>query len=198
MSTRLEAIVTSFASASTLGEISSWLDQLVTLGLTPTDEILEGGTASITGSPSLLDYTKSNRTGPVNCYNCHRCVQDQTTVVGLPVSTSRMLVCPECQNKRCPKASDHTLACTNSNEPGQAGSVYDSRTVLASSPPDAYEVTLADVSSWIDHLYANGATALTPVSDGEVICADLKVSRVYQSGCSSCDLANVVVETHAN
>lgn len=35
-----------------------------------------------------------------------------------------MLVCPTCGNKRCPKASDHELACTNSNEPGQPGSVY--------------------------------------------------------------------------
>jgi hypothetical protein len=33
-------------------------------------------------------------------------------------------VCPVCGNKRCPKASDERLACTNSNEPGQAGSVF--------------------------------------------------------------------------
>lgn len=37
---------------------------------------------------------------------------------------SFMRLCPECGNKRCPKASDHELACTNSNEPGQPGSVY--------------------------------------------------------------------------
>lgn len=35
-----------------------------------------------------------------------------------------MLLCPTCGNKRCPHASDHTLACTSSNEPGQTGSVY--------------------------------------------------------------------------
>lgn len=29
-----------------------------------------------------------------------------------------------CGNKRCPKATDHRLACTNSNEPGQPGSDY--------------------------------------------------------------------------
>jgi len=33
------------------------------------------------------------------------------------------VVCPTCGNKRCPKASDHELACTGSNEPGQPGSV---------------------------------------------------------------------------
>jgi len=36
----------------------------------------------------------------------------------------RMIVCPICGNKRCPKASDHTLDCTGSNEPGQEGSVF--------------------------------------------------------------------------
>lgn len=35
-----------------------------------------------------------------------------------------LVVCPICGNKRCPKASDHDLDCTNSNEPGQAGSIY--------------------------------------------------------------------------
>jgi uncharacterized Zn-finger protein len=42
----------------------------------------------------------------------------------LPLSAKKMIVCPECGNKRCPRASDHRLACTGSNDPGQAGSVY--------------------------------------------------------------------------
>lgn len=33
-------------------------------------------------------------------------------------------LCPECDNKRCPKASDHQLACTGSNDSGQPGSVF--------------------------------------------------------------------------
>lgn len=37
----------------------------------------------------------------------------------------RMWLCPNCGNKRCPKATDHTLACTGSNEPGQKGSMYE-------------------------------------------------------------------------
>lgn len=32
--------------------------------------------------------------------------------------------CELCGNKRCPHHSDHTLACTGSNEPGQPGSVF--------------------------------------------------------------------------
>jgi len=35
-----------------------------------------------------------------------------------------MILCPTCGNKRCPKAGDHNLACTGSNEPGQPGSAY--------------------------------------------------------------------------
>jgi hypothetical protein len=32
--------------------------------------------------------------------------------------------CPTCGNKRCPSGTDHRLACTGSNEPGQPGSLY--------------------------------------------------------------------------
>jgi hypothetical protein len=35
-----------------------------------------------------------------------------------------MRLCPDCGNKRCPKASDHNNECTNSNEPNQTGSIY--------------------------------------------------------------------------
>lgn len=49
-------------------------------------------------------------------FDCYKCANGQTTVY--------MILCPLCGNKRCPKASDHSLACTNSNAPGQPGSVY--------------------------------------------------------------------------
>lgn len=42
----------------------------------------------------------------------------------LTIFMRRMILCPGCGNKRCPQASDHELACTGSNEPGQPGSVY--------------------------------------------------------------------------
>lgn len=32
--------------------------------------------------------------------------------------------CEICGNKRCPHHSDHELPCTNSNEPGQPGSIF--------------------------------------------------------------------------
>ena len=37
---------------------------------------------------------------------------------------SRFVVCPDCGNKRCPRANDHRNSCTGSNEPGQEGSAY--------------------------------------------------------------------------
>jgi len=41
-----------------------------------------------------------------------------------PPEDMRMPLCPDCGNKRCPRANDHRNACTGSNEPGQHGSAY--------------------------------------------------------------------------
>lgn len=46
--------------------------------------------------------------------NCWTCVPRNPLFVA----------CRDCGNKRCPKATDHALACTGSNEVEQAGSVY--------------------------------------------------------------------------
>lgn len=65
-----------------------------------------------------------------NCI-CHRCIEEKEITAefsGLdylvPLNAVRMILCPKCGNKRCPQASDHRLECTNSNEPGQEGSIY--------------------------------------------------------------------------
>lgn len=61
---------------------------------------------------------------------CHRCIKENDlrhpdpVLNFMPLSSAKMILCPDCGNKRCPKASDHDLACTNSNAPGQPGSVY--------------------------------------------------------------------------
>jgi hypothetical protein len=65
---------------------------------------------------------KAEKQEPVACW-CHKCNEGRK-VNGLPFSMTRMILCPDCGNKRCPKASNHTFQCTNSNEPNQAGSVY--------------------------------------------------------------------------
>jgi Zn finger protein HypA/HybF involved in hydrogenase expression len=55
-----------------------------------------------------------------NRCTCHKCYPIDFSD---PYSVF-MRLCPECGNKRCPKASNHELACTNSNDPGQEGSIY--------------------------------------------------------------------------
>lgn len=56
------------------------------------------------------------------CYNCNKGYTEPGQI--FPYVMSRMIVCPQCGNKRCPHATDHNLACTNSNDPGQPGSRY--------------------------------------------------------------------------
>lgn len=62
--------------------------------------------------------------GKVYCGNCYECLKNEKEENGLPKVTTRMILCPTCRNKRCPKATDHNLECTNSNESGQPGSRY--------------------------------------------------------------------------
>lgn len=56
-------------------------------------------------------------------YCCIRCFEASADSLQI-IFERRMILCPQCGNKRCPKATDHKLDCTNSNEPGQAGSDY--------------------------------------------------------------------------
>ena len=48
-----------------------------------------------------------------------------TTCRPITMADMRFVVCPDCDNKRCPKANDHRNACTNSNEVGQKGSSWE-------------------------------------------------------------------------
>jgi hypothetical protein len=68
------------------------------------------------------------------CGNCHACL------VGvienhMPVTSQRMIVCSDCGNKRCPKASNHRHKCTGSNEVGQYGSIYTAPRELSDELP---------------------------------------------------------------
>ena len=65
-----------------------------------------------TGEIKIVKY-------PEDKCNCHQCVTDRKE------GGVFFVVCSKCGNKRCPKASDHKLSCTNSNEPGQTGSAYE-------------------------------------------------------------------------
>ena len=57
------------------------------------------------------------------CGNCHACLVG-VMENNMPVTSQRMIVCSDCGNKRCPKASNHRHKCTGSNEVGQYGSIY--------------------------------------------------------------------------
>lgn len=43
----------------------------------------------------------------------------------ITLTDMRMVLCETCGNKRCPHATDHRSACTNSNEVGQKGSSWE-------------------------------------------------------------------------
>jgi hypothetical protein len=66
---------------------------------------------------------------PVAKYCCRLCFNKSGSLL-----LDRMILCSECGNKRCPKATNHELQCTNSNEPNQAGSIYN-------TPPQRTEPT---------------------------------------------------------
>ena len=53
---------------------------------------------------------------------CYKCWDERPDPQ--PFDMRGMIVCKTCGNKRCPKATDHRLECTKSNEPGQPGSCY--------------------------------------------------------------------------
>lgn len=61
---------------------------------------------------------------PVKC-QCRQCTRERKDAVyGIPPEFTRMILCDQCGNKRCPHANDHRHACTKSNELGQVGSAY--------------------------------------------------------------------------
>lgn len=72
-----------------------------------------------------------------NC-GCWTCVQAQPSTRGgffMP-----FIVCPDCGNKRCPKAMLHSHPCGDSNEPGQTGSRFADWT----TPTQAHATTEPD------------------------------------------------------
>lgn len=56
--------------------------------------------------------------------DCARCESEEVARGERPEWFRSFMVCGECGNKRCPKATWHENACTHSNEYGQPGSNY--------------------------------------------------------------------------
>lgn len=62
---------------------------------------------------------------------CMKCVDERQAEVACaefvfpgPAVPGWRYACEKCGNKRCPHHSNHVLACTGSNEPGQEGSLF--------------------------------------------------------------------------
>ena len=106
------------------------------LGLNPDAYRTDGGAINHRKIQAALKYPQeylaqpaqepATQPAPTVPCECHRCIDEHslTDDAGFPLSLTKMILCPKCGNKRCPKASDHRLECTGSNQPGQAGSVY--------------------------------------------------------------------------
>ncbi|MDV5636798.1 hypothetical protein [Enterobacter hormaechei] len=71
---------------------------------------------ALDSSPKFADSPSGNSPVIPDCW-CRTC----RPVV---LNDMRFVVCPDCGNKRCPRANDHKNSCTGSNEPGQEGSAY--------------------------------------------------------------------------
>lgn len=71
-----------------------------------------------------FDLIFGNKVANVQC-GCYNCMNKIKDARGWPLTMSTFIVCPECGSKRCPRATDHNLACTDSNDPGQPGSRYE-------------------------------------------------------------------------
>ena len=78
---------------------------------------------------------------PQECW-CHKCNSGRLV--------DYMILCPICGCKRCPKASDHELTCTSSNEPGQPGSVY----TLPAAAPEKRHPGYVIGSHWLETAYS--------------------------------------------
>jgi len=97
------------------------------------------------------------------------------------IEAQRMILCSICGNKRCPHATDHRHACTNSNEYGQPGSVFggiapaDAAPSVAPEPPNPWKDAVIDglVVSWVlkDGHYTNPRQALADLIGASVMQA---------------------------
>ena len=56
---------------------------------------------------------------------CWTCISAVVSARPFPENLQMpFIACPDCGNKRCPKATHHDNECTDSNEPNQTGSRY--------------------------------------------------------------------------
>lgn len=79
------------------------------------DAMIQDEDVSLTDEGEIPRF-RCNSPVIADCW-CHTCRP-------VTMNDMRFVVCPDCGNKRCPRANDHRNDCTGSNEPGQVGSAY--------------------------------------------------------------------------
>ena len=96
-------------------KINQWGEQIKSIAERAIAEIqfLRGMAGAVTKGELFTDIQKKARGGTCGCRAC-----------ATPERLQQFIVCDICSNKRCPHATDHKYHCTNSNEPGQPGSIY--------------------------------------------------------------------------
>ena len=72
-------------------------------------------------------------TGGCGCWSC---TSERVSKSAHPWSMP-FVVCADCGNKRCPRATHHDRPCSGSNEPGQDGSRYAAAPTHAATAPTA-------------------------------------------------------------
>lgn len=67
-----------------------------------------------------------SQTYKCGCGTCDQARRDALAAAGdwTQAIFRPFIVCPDCGNKRCPRATHHDSPCSGSNEPGQDGSWY--------------------------------------------------------------------------
>jgi DNA-directed RNA polymerase subunit RPC12/RpoP len=67
-------------------------------------------------------HDKAAEWGPCGCWTCVSEFQVKKDGHSMFMP---FIVCPNCGNKRCPKAQHHDNECSGSNDPGQPGSRFE-------------------------------------------------------------------------
>lgn len=90
----------------------------------PSDPAGSGSEAPARCSPSARSFPAPGMAGCGRCEDARLEAKAAASGNWYDALATGMMVCPECGNKRCPRAAWHGNACTGSNEPGQPGSAY--------------------------------------------------------------------------
>jgi hypothetical protein len=120
----------------------------------------------------------------VGCSNCHTCAPNR---IGSPM---RMIVCPDCGNKRCPKANDHCNTCTGRNEPGQPGSAYPTVPTL-----DECQVIVAPLIEDIKRRAEAKRAELEATPEGRALLAEARKALELANGLTPAGVDAFVLPT---